>query len=348
MKFFTHKFKPEDLIKGFEGRLVIQEDVLLDNVAELKESNHSSVCFYEDVKFLHDLANVKAGLIIVPFDFDINLLPENNLFFSPKPYLTLNNIVTKWLNMDKGDFVSKIHPTAVIGDNVKLPLKVSIGEHVVIRDAVRIGEETIIEANSVIGKDVQIGRSCHLYPNTTIYANTEIRDRVIIHSGSVIGMDGFGYIFAGGKQNKINHIGKVIIENDVEIGANVCIDRATYGKTIIGEGTKIDNLVQIGHNCRLGKNVILCSQVGLAGNTEIGDNVYLAGQVGAAGHLKIGDGAMVGAQSGISSDVPAGMKYFGTPAIDASLQKRIVVAIKKLPEILVFFNKLKKKQTEEE
>jgi UDP-3-O-[3-hydroxymyristoyl] glucosamine N-acyltransferase len=157
--------------------------------------------------------------------------------------------------------------------------------------------------------------------------------KCIIHSGVVIGADGFGFLLMDGIQVKIPQVGNVVIHDDVEIGANSCIDRATLGSTVIGKGTKIDNLVQIGHNCVVGEHSILCAQVGLAGSTIVGDYVYLAGQVGAAGHITIGSRAMVGAQSGIAASIPAGAKYFGTPAIDANTMKRSIVAQKHLPEM---------------
>jgi len=344
MKSFSHKLKPAELTAGLEGHLLEQREVILSNVSELGEANEHSVCFYEDSKFLKELADLNAGLVIVPVDFDVNLLPETNLFFSSRPYLSLNNMVSRWLELEKERKERAIDPTAMIAEDVLLGEKVDIGPYVVIGRGVTIGNKTVIGANTVIGEQVSIGEDCRIYPNVTIYQESEIGNRVFLHAGAVIGMDGFGYLQVEGEHNKINHIGRVIIEDEVEIGANSCIDRATFGVTRIGTGTKIDNLVQIGHNCRLGKNVILCAQVGLAGNTEVGNNVFLAGQVGAAGHLKINDGAMVGAQSGISSDVPAGKKYFGTPAIEASLQKRIIVALRRLPEILSFFNKLVRKQ----
>lgn len=347
MKSFSHEFKPEELTKGIEGRLVVQNDTFLNNVSELKGANESSVCFYEDAKFLPDLADLRAGLVIVPDDFDVNILPESNLFFCRKPYQVLNRIVGKWLELETEELEGSVHPTAVVAESAELSEKVKVGEYAVIGSRTKIGRGSSIGENSVIGNDVQIGENCRIYPNVTLYADTEIKNRVVIHAGAVIGMDGFGYLLENGRHNKINHIGKVVIDDDVEIGANSCVDRATFGTTYIGSGTKIDNLVQVGHNCTLGKNVILCSQVGLAGNTVIGDNVYLAGQVGAAGHLKIGDGAMVGAQSGVGSNIPPGAKYFGTPAIEASLQKRIIVSLKRLPEILTFFNRLIKKQNSE-
>jgi UDP-3-O-[3-hydroxymyristoyl] glucosamine N-acyltransferase len=349
MRRFLHRYKPDDLTSGLDGKLIIQNEILLDNVAELKEAISTSVCFYENTKFLQELAILNAGLVVVPLDFDINLLPETNLFFCKKPYLTLNLIVAKWLEHEKEVKESSVHPTAIIADSVKLGSGVVIGEYVVIGKGTQIENRSIILANTVIGEDVMIGQDCHIYPNVTIYDRTELRDRVILHAGCVVGMDGFGYLQNEGRHEKVHHIGKLIIEDDVEIGANTCIDRATFGTSLIGKGSKIDNLVQIGHNCRLGKNVILCSQVGLAGNTVIGDNVYLGGQVGSAGHLKINDGAMIGAQSGVRGDVPPGARFLGTPAINASLQKRIIVALKRLPEILTFFNKAKKdKQAGEE
>jgi len=207
-----------------------------------------------------------------------------------------------------------------------------------------IGDGTKIDSNTVLAVNVQVGKNCHFFPNITIYEDCIIRNNVIIHSGCVIGADGFGYLLHEGIQNKIPQVGNVIIEDDVEIGANSSVDRATISSTIIGKGTKIDNLVQVGHNCIIGENSILCAQVGLAGSTVIGDVVFLAGQVGVAGHLKIEDGVMVGAQSGVSHTIPAGTKVFGTPAIDAGLKKRILASEKKLPEVVRHYKKLVKKK----
>ncbi|MDZ4122092.1 MAG: UDP-3-O-(3-hydroxymyristoyl)glucosamine N-acyltransferase [Candidatus Cloacimonadaceae bacterium] len=163
-----------------------------------------------------------------------------------------------------------------------------------------------------------------------------------MHSGVVIGSDGFGYILMQGRQQKIPQIGNVVIHNDVEIGAGTTIDRATFGSTVIGEGTKIDNMVQIGHNCTIGKHSIICAQVGLAGSTNVGDYVYLAGQVGVAGHLTIHDRAMVGAQSGVANDIEAGAKYFGYPARNADLTKRIMAVERYLPDMYRAYKNLTK------
>ncbi len=197
-----------------------------------------------------------------------------------------------------------------------------------------VGDGCVIGANCAIGANVKLGSNCRLFPNVTIYDTCILKDRVILHSGAVIGADGFGYALIGGKQVKIPQIGDVIIEDDVEIGANSCVDRATLGTTVIGARTKLDNLVQIGHNVVTGTDTIFCSQVGIAGSTEIGSRVYLAGQVGVADHRKIGNDVMVGAQSGIAKNVPDGAKQFGSPAIDDKQEKRVLLSLMKLPDFM--------------
>jgi UDP-3-O-[3-hydroxymyristoyl] glucosamine N-acyltransferase len=231
---------------------------------------------------------------------------------------------------------------AVIGKNVTMAPNVNIGALVVIEDGASIGDYSTIMSHCHIGKNVKIGTHCRLFPNVTIYEDCVLGDNVNIHSGTVIGADGFGYLLMQGIQQKIPQVGNVIIHDYVEIGANTTIDRGTISSTIIGEGTKIDNLVQIGHNCIIGKHSIICALVGLAGSTSIGDYVYLAGQVGAAGHLKVGDRTMVGAQAGISQDLAADGKYFGTPAREAQKMKRIMAVENNLPEMFKYFNQLKR------
>jgi len=292
-----------------------------------------------DSNILTQLKNCKAGLVIVPEDFDPGLKPNTNLIFVKKPYFTFMLIVKFWLEFDSKKYESFISDTAIIDESVQLGKNVTVGHNSVIGKNSVIGDNTVIDSNTVIAKNVLIGHSCHLFPNVTIYEDCILKDKVIIHSGSVIGSDGFGYLFHEGKQVKIPQVGNVIIEDDVEIGSNTSVDRATLGSTIIGEGTKLDNLVQIGHNCVLGKDSILCAQVGLAGSTIVGDRVFIAGQVGVGGHLKIDDGAMIGAQSGVSHSIPKNAKVFGTPAIDAGLKKRIIASEKRIPEVVRFVRK---------
>ncbi len=343
MRLFRQELKLSDIVSSLEGELLLQEDIFLQGVSSLKEPDNKTICFYESPKYQKLLSGIKTGLLIAPRNFDTNLVSGINIFLTDKPSLAFNQIVIRWLELEEGEKVYSIAQSATIGDNSSIPQKITIKDNCVIGDNVIIGSKTHIGANVVIGDDVKIGDNCLIHPNVTIYPRTEIGNNVILHSSCTIGSDGFGYIFAGGKQEKVYHTGKVILHDNVEVGANTTIDRATIGATIIGEGTKIDNLVQIGHNCIIGKHSILCSQVGLAGHTEIGDFVYLAGQVGVAGHLKIGDRALIGAQSGVAGNVPDGAKFFGSPAIDAFTQKKIIFSSRKLPEMLSYFNKIIKK-----
>ena len=346
MRTFNTAFNPELIASQLSGEKHFINNVTLNNVAELIEANNNSICFFENPKFIDKLKSSRAGLILVPIDFDIELKPDTNLLKVAKTYITFMMLVKKWLKLDSSRLESKIAGTAVVSKTATIGAEVSLSEYCILSENVIVGDRTQIDANVVIKENVKIGKNCKIYPNVTIYDRCEIGDNVVIHAGCVIGADGFGYLLHEGKQNKIPQVGNVVIEDDVEIGANSSVDRATLGSTIIRKGTKIDNLVQVGHNCVVGKNSILCAQSGLAGSTEIGDLVYIAGQVGVAGHLKIDDGAMIGAQSGVTNDIPEGAKCFGTPAIDAGLRKRIMASEKKLPEVVRYFNKLKKKERE--
>ncbi|MBN1327330.1 MAG: UDP-3-O-(3-hydroxymyristoyl)glucosamine N-acyltransferase [Candidatus Cloacimonetes bacterium] len=339
MRKFKTRFPVKELAARIPGKAIILEDLLLDNVSELTEADRNSVCFFENPRYLPALLQSEAGLIIVPSDFDPALKKNSNLVLTEKPYLTFMLMVRTWLSMEKHNFQPSISANACISPEAVLGKNISIGENVGIRSGSKIGDHTLIEENVILMENVRIGTNCHIYPNVTLYENTVIGNNVIIHAGCVIGADGFGYQLYNGIQEKIPQVGNVIIGDDVEIGANTTIDRATLGSTCIGRGTKIDNLVQIGHNCIIGEHTIICAQVGLAGGTRIGDQVYLAGQVGVAGHLKINDGAMVGAQSGVSGDVAASAKVFGSPALEAGLRKRIIASEKKLPDLVKAYNR---------
>jgi len=206
-----------------------------------------------------------------------------------------------------------IHPTAIIDDTAKLGKDVLVGPNVVIGGSTKIGDNVFIGANCVIGKNVTIGEKTYLFPNITVYDCSEIGKNVTIHSGTVIGADGFGYIPKDGKIYKVPQMGKVIIEDDVEIGANVCIDRGTFDTTVIGEGAKIDNLVQIAHNIKIGKNVIIAAQTGIAGSTSIGENTMMGGMVGIADHIKIGKNVKIGGKTGVTGHIRDNEVIFGYP-----------------------------------
>jgi UDP-3-O-[3-hydroxymyristoyl] glucosamine N-acyltransferase len=225
-----------------------------------------------------------------------------------------------------------IHKTAVIAEDVRLGKDVTIGPYSVVEQGANIGDGTTIYSGCFIGQQTTIGRECVIYPQVMIRERITVGNRVMIHSGAVIGADGFGFVNVKGAHVKIPQIGIVEIEDDVEIGANVTIDRARFEKTLIGAGTKIDNLVQIAHNVKIGKNCIIVSQVGISGSSTIEDQVTLAGQVGVAGHLTIGENTVVFSKSGIPSSIPPNSIVWGIPAKPHMHAKRVNAVIQKLPE----------------
>ena len=295
------------------------------SVAPLASARGDQLSFLSNRKYASELASTGAGAILLPAKLegcDARWIRVDD------PYFAFAKIMTRWFaHRPKPTGVS---PQAVVADSAKLGNNMSlghfsvIGENVVIGNNVTIFHSVSIEAGSVIGDD------CIIYPNVVIYDGTRIGNRCIIHSGVVIGSDGYGFATHGGKHHKIPQIGIVRIEDDVEIGAGTTIDRAALGETVIGEGTKIDNLVQIGHNVKVGKHCLLVSQVGIAGSTELGDYVAVAGQSGFSGHLKIGHRVQVAAKSAVLDDVPDDTKVMGSPAVPFTEFARRHAAVKKL------------------
>ncbi|PIQ24210.1 UDP-3-O-(3-hydroxymyristoyl)glucosamine N-acyltransferase [bacterium (Candidatus Blackallbacteria) CG17_big_fil_post_rev_8_21_14_2_50_48_46] len=226
-----------------------------------------------------------------------------------------------------------IHPTAILGKACKIAPSAQIGPYCVLGDSVEIGENTVLSAHVSLGSQVRIGAQCRLYPQVTLYDQVSLGDQVIIHSGSVIGSDGYGFYFKDGQHHKIPQTGGVEIGDRVEIGAQVSIDRGTVGQTRIGTGTKIDNLVQIGHNVQIGRHCLLVAQVGISGSTVLGDFVTLAGQTGVAGHLEIGSGVIAAGKSGITQDIPAGLKISGFPAQEHRQELKQQALLRRLPEL---------------
>lgn len=255
-------------------------------------STKASACLIPE-----DLAGSSShAVLIVVADVDLALLKATALMYPKERRLK---------DVDKS---AKVNLKAQLGQNV------GIGRNVLIGEACRIGSDTEIRHNTVIGRNVRIGKECRIYPNVTIYDDTEIGDRVIIHSGTVIGSDGFGFVRKKGRQEKIRQLGNVRIGNDVEIGANCAIDRATFGSTLIKRGTKLDNLIQVAHNVEIGEDCVIAAQTGIAGSTRIGNRVVIAGQVGIVGHVIIGDDVTIGAQAGVIGNIPAGEAFSGYPA----------------------------------
>ena len=227
-----------------------------------------------------------------------------------------------------------VHPSAVVAASAQIDPTAHVGPHCVIGERVKIGAQVVLQGGNSIGDDSVLGEETNLFPNVTIYPRTQIGRRVRIHAGAAIGADGFGYVLDGGFHRKVPQIGNVVIGDDVEIGANTTVDRGALGSTVIGKGTKIDNLVQIAHNVQIGEHCIVIAQVGIAGSTRLGQYVILAGQAGVGGHLKIGNQATIGAQSGVMTDIPDGGKWLGAPAQPDKEFKRQVIALRHLPDLL--------------
>jgi UDP-3-O-[3-hydroxymyristoyl] glucosamine N-acyltransferase len=232
------------------------------------------------------------------------------------------------------EFAAGIHPSAVVAASAQVDPTAHIGPHCVIGERAQIGAQVVLQSGNAIGADSVLAEGVNLFPNVTLYPRTQVGQRVRIHAGAVIGADGYGYVLDGGFHRKVPQIGKVVIGDDVEIGANVTVDRGALGATTIGKGTKIDNLVQIAHNVQIGEHCLLIAQSGIAGSSKLGNYVILAGQAGVGGHLKIGHQAVIGAQSGVMHNIPDGEKWLGSPSQPDKDFKRQVIALRHLPELL--------------
>ena len=322
-----------DLARLAGGVLEGDGDERILGVARLEDATATEVSFCALREYRAHLSRTGAAAVIVAKDFEPPRDVRESLAFIrvDNPYLAVAQVVSHFFPED--ECPPLIHPSAVIDDSAEIGDEVSVGPRAVIGENCAIGERTRLGAGCVLAAGVRVGSDCHVLPNVTLYSTVVIGDRVVIHAGAVVGSDGFGYATDGGKHVKIPQVGGVVIGDDVEIGANACIDRAALGTTRIAEGTKIDNLVQIGHNCDVGPNSILCGQVGVSGSTQIGKGVLIGGQAGLNGHLTVGDGVMIAGGSGVTSSVPAGGQVGGYPHLEASRWRRVVAALRTLPEL---------------
>jgi UDP-3-O-[3-hydroxymyristoyl] glucosamine N-acyltransferase len=304
-------------------------DLLISGAAAVTDATSAEVTFFGNARYLPALKQSKAGAAFVPVDFAEQIAPALIRVANPSLAfaLALERFAPAPVLHKPG-----VHPTAIIGQDAVLGQGVSIQPYAVIERGAVIGAGSVIGAFVFIGQESRLGEQCHLHPHVTIRERTLIGARVIIHSGTVVGSDGFGYEFSAGRHVKIPQTGCVQIDDDVEIGANVTIDRARFGRTWVQEGTKIDNLVQIAHNVVIGRHSIIVSQTGISGSSKLGQYVTLAGQVGLVGHIEVGDRAIVGAKSGVSKSIPPGETWFGYPA----------TPIRESKERLAYINRLEK------
>ncbi|MEI7823090.1 MAG: UDP-3-O-(3-hydroxymyristoyl)glucosamine N-acyltransferase [Verrucomicrobiota bacterium] len=302
----------------------------ISGAAALAEALPGEVTFFGNPKYLLKLRASRATVALVPLAFAEEVPAA--CIRCENPTLAFSKVIEKFAPPPV-HFTPGVHPTAVVAPGVRLGAGVSIQPHAVIEAGASIGDGTVVGAHSYIGHEAQIGGGCLIHPRVMIGFRCKIGSRVILHSGAVLGGDGFGFELQDGRQVKIPQIGIVQVDDDVEIGANSTVDRARFGRTWIGEGTKIDNLVQIGHNVVIGKHCILCAFVGVSGSTKIGDYVTLAGQVGTVGHVEIGDGVIVGAQAGVSKTLAVKQIYMGSPAVPAREWKEQVAQIHSLHKL---------------
>src|SRR3989338_8569053 len=331
--------KLEEIVRLVEGELVGDRSVTITGVAGIKEAQKGDITFLANAKYLPFLEETQASAIITSKEVHSS---GKTLVRTVNPSLAFTRVLSIFSD-SKPERPEGVHPSAVLHKTARLGGGVSFGPRVVIEKDVVIGDNTVIEAGVFIGEACVLGADVWIYPNVTIREATQIRDRVMIHSGTVIGSDGFGYETVDGSRIKIPHTGWVLIEEDVEIGANVCVDRGRFSKTWIQKGAKIDNLVQIAHNVVIGPNCLVVSQCGISGSSELGKNVVLAGQVGLVGHITLGDNTIVGARSGVSKSFPMGSVLLGEPARPIAEQKKILAVIAKLPELFKDILELKKK-----
>ena len=304
-------------------------DTEITGVARIEEANAGQITFVANRKYAAAAKTTRASAVIVAEDFPAI---ATTTLRSRNPYLAFARAVELFYQPPK--YVPGVHPTAVIHPSAKIGENAHIGPYVVIGENVSIGRNAVLLAHVVIYRDATIGHNFFAHAHAVVREHCRLADDIVLQNGAVIGADGFGFAKDdSGHWYKIVQSGPAVLEDKVEVQANACVDRASVGETHIARGTKIDNLVQVGHGSRVGEDTLLCAQVGLAGSTEVGNNVILAGQVGVAGHCKIGDGAVATAQSGIPNNVEAGAVVSGYPAIDNKLWLRCSAVFNKLPEI---------------
>ena len=319
----------EQLAKRLNAELFGDGSAIVTHVDRLETTDKSAVTFLTDSQYLSLLKKSPAAAVIVSAKIET----------SDKPQLIVKNVSAALIEVldvfapPLQPVIPGIDSSAKIGQNTKIAQSASIGPGAVIDDNAEIGDKTVISSGCRIGRNSKLGQNCRVDSNVVVYHDCILGNNIVIQANSTVGSTGFGYTFINGSHKLIPHIGGVIIEDFVEIGANTCIDRAKFGNTIIGAGTKIDNLVQIAHNVIIGKCCLICGQVGVSGSCKLGDGVVLAGQVGMADHIEIGNGAVVGAQAGIIANIEAGAKVLGSPAITVREKFRQISYTSRLPEV---------------
>ena len=333
-------FTAQQIADFLKGEIVGNPDVEVDNFAKIEEGKPRTIAFLSNPKYTHYIYETKADIVLVNRDFTPDKPVSATLIKVPDAYAALaallelaNSLAPVKKGIEEMSFVS---PSAKLGENVYVGAFAYIGEHV------EIGRDAKIYPQAYIGDNVKIGNNVTIYAGVKIYHGCVIGDNCILHAGAVIGADGFGFSKQEGISHKIPQIGNVVLEEEVEVGANTTIDRAVMGSTIIRKGVKLDNLIQIAHNCEIGRNTVMAAQVGIAGSAKLGEGCVLGGQVGIGGHITIGSHSQIGAQSGIISNTPEGSEVMGSPAYPVKNFFKSSIIIPKLPDMYRQLNALEK------
>lgn len=320
-----------DIVKPTATRGATTETIR--GLASLVEAGAGDLSFLGNAKYKTQVAATRASIVLLPADFAGEPKAGQHFLLVENPSVALARICARieqslWPKPAPG-----VHASAVVAPGAKIATSATVGPLCVVESGVVIGERAHLQAQVFVGRAARIGDDCWLMPGVVLAAECELKNRVRLQPGVVIGSDGFGYEFIQGRHEKVPQVGNVVIGDDVEIGANSALDRARFSRTTVGEGTKIDNLVQIAHNVTIGRHCLLCSQVGISGSTTLEDYVVLGGQAGLGGHITIGKGAKAGGQAGITADVDAGAFVNGTPAIPFQLERRLAILHQRLPDL---------------
>jgi UDP-3-O-[3-hydroxymyristoyl] glucosamine N-acyltransferase len=324
--------KASGIARAVDGRLEGGDDPEIRGVAPLDRAGPADLSLFSSLQYRQEAAVTGAGAILAADDLAAHLPAGAVVIRVGNPHAALAVLLP--LLYPPVRPATGIHPTAAVGVGAVIDPSASVGAFVVVGDGTRIGEGAVVASHVAMGRDCRIGAGAYLHPHVTLYDGTEVGARTILHSGVRLGTDGFGYSSTGAGHVKIHHVGRCLVGDDVEIGANSTVDRGSIGDTVIGNGCKIDNLVQIGHNVRLGEHCVVVSQVGISGSTRIGRFVTLGGQAGIKGHIRIGDGATVAAQAGVFGDVEPGATVSGYPARPHRESLRAQALTLRLPEIM--------------
>ena len=334
------EFTARQIAQVINGEIIGNENVTVNSFSKIEEGKPGSISFLANLKYTHYIYNTEASIVLIDKNAILEKPVETTLIKVDNAY----ECIAKLLQMYEATKPKKtgIDPLAFVSTNAKIGKNCYIGAFAYVGDNVSIGDNTQIYPHTTICENTTIGESCTLYPNVTVYHGSLIGDRVILHAGSVIGSDGFGFAPSTNGYDKIPQIGVVTIENDVEIGANTCIDRSTMGSTYIRKGVKLDNLVQIAHNTDIGENTVMSAQVGVAGSTKVGQWCMFGGQVGLAGHIVIGNKVFLGAQSGVPGNIKDNQQLIGTPPMKQRPYFKSQAVFRRLPELYKQINDLQK------